>query len=82
MLNGFYKKRCQEKTSTSTGGREDCCLEIQPTDCKRAPRFAREVLLWLFAIPVVVHLTDGDDANRVWKLGKRVLVSSVSTMVL
>ena len=30
-VNEFYKKRCQEKTSTSTGGREDFSLEIQPT---------------------------------------------------
>jgi hypothetical protein len=27
----FYKKGCQEKTSASTGGREDFGLEIQPT---------------------------------------------------
>jgi len=46
-VNEFYKKGCQEKTSPSTGGREDLCLEIQPTVCKRAPRFARKVLLWL-----------------------------------
>src|ERR1035441_10683700 len=29
-VNEFYKKGCQEKSSPSTGGREDCCLEIQP----------------------------------------------------
>jgi hypothetical protein len=30
-VNEFYKKGCQEKTSASTGGREDFGLEIQPT---------------------------------------------------
>src|SRR5260370_37303025 len=30
-FNEFYKKGCQEKSSPSTGRREDCCLEIQPT---------------------------------------------------
>src|ERR1700678_3745644 len=34
VLNEFYKKGCQENKSPSTGGREDCRLEIQPTDCK------------------------------------------------
>ena len=46
-VNELYKKGCQEKTSPSTGGREDLCLEIQPTVCERAPRFARRVMLWL-----------------------------------
>ena len=27
----FYKNGCQEKSSSSIGGREDFCLEIQPT---------------------------------------------------
>src|SRR6266851_9447063 len=49
-LNAFYKKGCQEKSSPSTGRREDFCLEIQPTACERAPRFAREVRCGLFAI--------------------------------
>src|ERR1700694_4472999 len=43
--------------------------------CKCAPRFARGVLLWLDCHPCGSS-ADGDDANRVWKLGKRVLVSS------
>jgi hypothetical protein len=30
-VNEFYKKGCQEKTSASTGGLEDLCLE-NPTD--------------------------------------------------
>jgi hypothetical protein len=30
-VNEFYKKECQEKSSSSTGGREDFSLEIQPT---------------------------------------------------
>jgi hypothetical protein len=40
-VNEFYKKGCQEKSSSSTGGREDFCLEIQPTDCK-CPSIALE----------------------------------------
>ena len=32
IVNEFYKKGCQEKTSPLTGKREDFCLEIQPTD--------------------------------------------------
>ena len=58
-VNEFYKKGCQEKSSPSTGRREDFCLEIQPTACECAPRFAREVSLWLvchfrgFHLPVV-----------------------------
>jgi hypothetical protein len=81
MVNEFYKKRCQEKTSASTGGREDFCLEIQPTAVSVPP------IRWRgFALACLPSLwgssADGDDANRVWKLGKRVLVSSVSTMVL
>jgi len=39
VLNEFYKKGCQEKSSSSTGGREDFCLDIQPTVCKCPPRF-------------------------------------------
>ena len=46
-LNEFYKKGCQEKSSPSTGWREDFRLEIQPTACECAHRFAREVPLWL-----------------------------------
>ncbi len=41
ILNEFYKKGCQENTSPSTGGQEDFCLEIQPTDCK-CPSIALE----------------------------------------
>src|SRR5216683_7743967 len=51
-LAEFYKKGCQEKSSPSTGRREDFCLEIQPTACECAPRFAREVRCGLFAISV------------------------------
>src|SRR5258708_35913578 len=31
ILDEFYKKGCQEKTSPSTGRPEDFCREIQPT---------------------------------------------------
>ena len=36
------KRDVKEKSSPSTGRREDFCLEIQPTACECAPRFARE----------------------------------------
>ena len=53
------KRDVKKKVSASTGRREDFCLEIQPTACERAPRFAREGSLWLvchfrgFHLPVV-----------------------------
>jgi hypothetical protein len=37
-VNEFYKKGCQEKNSASTGGREDFCLEIQPTAVRQLMR--------------------------------------------
>jgi len=55
-VDEFYKKGCQEKSSASTGGREDFCLDIQPTLCRRAPRFDREVLLWLVCHSLGFHL--------------------------
>lgn len=65
----FYKKGCQEKSSPSTGRREDFCLEIQPTACARALRFAREVVLACLPFPWFSS-SGGDDANRVLDLGK------------
>jgi hypothetical protein len=35
------KRDVKKKVSPSTGRREDFCLEIQPTACECAPRFAR-----------------------------------------
>jgi hypothetical protein len=51
-LNEFYKKGCQEKSSPSTGGREDFSLEIQPTDCKCPPIAFERFCSGLFALPV------------------------------
>jgi hypothetical protein len=52
ILNEFYKKGCQAKSSSSTGGREDFCLEIQPTD-GMCPSIALERFCsGLFALPV------------------------------
>ena len=45
ILNEFYKKGCQEKSSPSTGGREDFVSRSSPLHCQSASRFAREVLL-------------------------------------
>src|ERR1017187_8298276 len=45
-VNEFYKKGCEEKSSLSTGGREDFVSRSSPLHyCKSASRFAREVLL-------------------------------------
>src|ERR1700733_3554667 len=49
---GSIKKEVKEKDFPSTGRRKDFCLEIQPTACECAPRFAREVPLWLVCISV------------------------------
>ena len=51
-VNEFYKKGCQEKSSPSTGGREDFSLEIQPTDCKYPPIALERFGSGLFALPV------------------------------
>jgi hypothetical protein len=68
----FYKKGCQEKSSPSTGRREDFCLDIQPTACECVPRFAREgFVVACFPFPWLSS-SGGDDANRVLKLGKRI----------
>src|ERR1700730_6280357 len=64
----FYKKGCQEKSSPSTGGREDFGLDIQPTVCK-CPRFcSRDFALACLSF-LWVSSFGGDDANRVLKLG-------------
>src|ERR1700719_211230 len=41
----FYKKGCQEKSSPSTGGREDFVSRSSPLHCKSASSTSREVLL-------------------------------------
>ncbi len=63
-VNEFYKKGCQEKTSASTGGREDMCLDLQPTVCASAPRCAQGFCSGWFSLPVV-FAAGGDNANRV-----------------
>ena len=77
-VNEFYKKGCQEKSSPSTGGREDFSLEIQPTDCKCPPRLrSRGFALAYLPFPWVSS-SGGDYANRVLKLGKRTWYWSVN----
>ena len=39
-VNEFYKKGCQEKSSPSTGRREDFVSRSSPLHCKSASRFA------------------------------------------
>ena len=69
ILNEFYKKECQEKTSPSTGG-EDFSFDIQPTVCKY-PRFSSRDFALACVSFLWVSCFGGDDANRVLKLGKR-----------
>ena len=76
-VDEFYKKGCQEKTSPSTGGREDFCLEIQPTVCKCPPISLRGFALACLPFRWVSSF-GGDDANRVLKLGKRTWSWSVN----
>jgi hypothetical protein len=38
-VNEFYKKGCQEKSSPSTGGREDFCVSRSSPLTVSAPRF-------------------------------------------
>jgi hypothetical protein len=67
------KRDVKKKVSPSTGRREDFCLEIQPTACECAPRFAREVPCGLFAYPWLSS-SSGDDADRVLDLASGTLV--------
>jgi hypothetical protein len=67
VLNSFLDEGCQEKSSASTGGREDFGLEIQPTAVSVPPDSLERVLLWLVCHPCGSS-ADGDDASRVWKL--------------
>ena len=65
--NEFYKKGCQEKKLRLDRRREDLFLEIQPTVCKSASRFEREVLVLVCLPSLWGSSADGDDANRAWK---------------
>ncbi len=66
LLNEFYKKGCQEKKLRLDRRREDLFLEIQPTVCKSASRFEREVLVVACLPSLWGSSADGDDADRVW----------------
>ena len=66
-INEFYKKGCQEKKLRLDRRREDLFLEIQPTVCKSASRFEREVLALACWPSLWGSSADGDDANRAWK---------------
>ena len=63
-LNELYKKGCQEKTSASTGGREDFGLDLQPSVGVSPPHFVEGFCSGRFALPVVFS-AGGDNANRV-----------------
>jgi hypothetical protein len=72
-VNEFYKKECQEKSSASTGGREDFGLEIQPTAVS-APDSLERFCSGLFAIRVVhllmvmTAIESGNLASESWCL--------------
>jgi len=66
-VHEFYKKGCQEKKLRLDRRREDLFLDIQPTVCKSASRFEREVLVVACLPSLWGSSADGDDANRVWK---------------
>jgi hypothetical protein len=73
LVNEFYKKGCQEKTSASTGGREDFGLEIQPTAycaLDALEGFSLFCLLFLSRLDLRVV----NHAHRALKLGKQKLV--------
>src|SRR6266849_4282618 len=77
-FSGFYKKGCQEKKLRLDRRREDFVSRRPAHCCKCAPRFDREVLLWLVCDSLWGSFADGDNANRVWKLWQaRPGVSSV-----
>jgi hypothetical protein len=63
LVNELYKKGCQEKTSAPTGGRVNG-LDLQPTVCVSAPRFAQGYCSGRFALPVVFS-AGGANAHRV-----------------
>src|SRR6266702_231186 len=67
----FYKKGCQEKSSPSTGGREDFVSSSSPLHCKSASRFAREVLLLSCLPSCSFHRPGGYHANLFFRPGKR-----------
>ena len=48
----FYKKGCQEKSSASTGEREDFCLDVQPTAVSVPLGSLERFCSGLFSIPV------------------------------
>jgi hypothetical protein len=74
------KRDVKKKVSSSTGRREDFCLEIQPTACECSPDSLERVRCGLFAISVLSS-SGSDDANRVLDLASGPGIW-VSTMVL
>jgi hypothetical protein len=74
ILNEFYKKGCQEKSSASTGGREGFGLEIQPTAVSVPPDSLERFCSGLFAIRVVhllmvtTPIESGNLASESWCL--------------
>src|ERR1700675_663886 len=76
------KRDVKKKSSASAGGREDFCLEIQPTAVSVPPDSLERFLFWLVYHPCGVHLPMVTTPIESERVGKRVLVSLVSTMVL
>jgi hypothetical protein len=78
-VNEFYKKGCQEK-KLRLDRRRDFVLDIQPTAVSVSPDSPGGFSL--ACLPCGVHLPMVTTPIESGKVGKRVLVSSVSTMVL
>ena len=80
-VNEFYKKGCQEKSSPSTGGREDFCVSRSSPLTVSAPRFRLSGFA-LACLPFLwVSSFGGDDADQSQNLASD-LVLGMSTMVL
>jgi len=68
------KRDVKKKSSASTGGREDLCLDVQPTGVSVPPDSIERFCSGVFAMPVV-HLTmvttpieSGNLASESWCL--------------
>src|SRR3981189_713821 len=79
---GSIRRDVKKKSSASTGGEKILCLDVQPTAVSVPPDSIERFCSGLFAIPCGFICRWRQRQSRVWKLGKRVLVASVATMVL
>jgi hypothetical protein len=69
MVNKFYKKGCQEKTSASTGGEKIVVSRSSPL-CRVPPDWLERGCSGCWLLPTGSS-SGGDCAHRVLKLGKQ-----------